>query len=38
MYNLVLFVPVFPLLYWLGGDLGTLLSSRYVLLREPGVE
>jgi hypothetical protein len=38
MYNVVLFVHVLALVYWLGGDLGTFLSSRHVLRGELGVE
>ena len=38
MYNVVLFVHVLALVYWLGGDLGTFLSSRHVLRSELGVE
>ena len=38
MYNVVLYVHVLALVYWLGGDLGTFLSSRHVLRSELGVE
>ena len=38
MYNAVLYVHVLALVYWLGGDLGTFLSSRHVLRSELGVE
>ena len=38
MYNVVLYVHVLALVYWLGGDLGTFLSSRHVLRRELCVE
>ena len=38
MYTLLLLVHVLALVYWLGGDLGTFLSSRHVLRRELGVE
>lgn len=38
MYTLLLYVHVLGLVYWLGGDLGTYLSSRYVLQKELGVE
>ena len=31
MYTLLLYVHVLALVYWLGGDLGTFLSSRHVL-------
>lgn len=38
MYTLLLYVHVLGLVYWLGGDLGTYLSSRYVLQKELSVE
>ena len=38
MYTLLLYVHVLALVYWLGGDLGTFLSSRHVLRSELGVE
>jgi hypothetical protein len=38
MYTLLLYIHVLGLVYWLGGDLGTYLSSRYVLRSELGVE
>jgi hypothetical protein len=38
MYNVVLYVHVLALVYWLGGDLGTFLSSRHVLRSELGVQ
>jgi hypothetical protein len=38
MYTLLLYAHVLGLVYWLGGDLGTYLSSRYVLKNELGVE
>ena len=34
----MLYVHVLALVYWLGGDLGTFLSSRHVLRSELGVE
>ena len=34
----MLFVHILAIVYWLGGDLGTFLSSRSVLLSELGVE
>jgi hypothetical protein len=38
MYTLLLYVHVLALVYWLGGDLGTFLSSRHVLRSDLGVE
>lgn len=38
MYNAMLYLHVLSLVYWLGGDLGTFLSSRYVLRTDLGVE
>ena len=38
MYTLLLYVHVLALVYWLGGDLGTFLSSRHVLRSELCVE
>ena len=38
MYTALLYVHVLALVYWLGGDLGTFLSSRYVLRRDLSVE
>jgi hypothetical protein len=38
MYTLLLYIHVLGLVYWLGGDLGTFLSSRYVLRDDLGVE
>ena len=34
MYTALLYVHVLALVYWLGGDLGTYLSSRHVLRRD----
>ena len=34
MYTALLYVHVLALVYWLGGDLGTFLSSRHVLRRD----
>ena len=34
MYTVLLYVHVLALVYWLGGDLGTYLSSRHVLNRD----
>ena len=31
MYSALLYIHVLALVYWLGGDLGTYLSSRHVL-------
>ena len=38
MYTLLLYTHVLGLVYWLGGDLGTYLSSRYVLRSDLGEE
>ena len=38
MYTVLLYVHVLALVYWLGGDLGTYLSSRHVLNRDLAVE
>ena len=38
MYTILLYVHVLALVYWLGGDLGTYLSSRHVLNRDLAVE
>ena len=38
MYTALLYVHVLALVYWLGGDLGTFLSSRHVLRPDLGVE
>jgi hypothetical protein len=38
MYTLLLYIHVLGLVYWLGGDLGTYLSSRYVLRSDLGEE
>ena len=38
MYTLLLYVHLLALVYWLGGDLGTFLSSRHVLRSDLGVE
>ena len=38
MYTVLLYIHVLALVYWLGGDLGTYLSSRHVLRSDLGVE
>ena len=38
MYTVLLYIHVLALVYWLGGDLGTYLSSRHVLNRDLAVE
>ena len=38
MYTALLYIHVLALVYWLGGDLGTYLSSRHVLRRDLEVE
>jgi len=38
MYTFLIFVHVLALVYWLGGDLGTYLSSRYALRDDLSVE
>ncbi|MDB2689178.1 hypothetical protein N9Z25_07090 [Luminiphilus sp.] len=38
MYSALLYIHVLALVYWLGGDLGTYLSSRHVLRSDLGVE
>ena len=38
MYTLLLYIHVLALVYWLGGDLGTYLSSRHVLRSDLSVE
>lgn len=38
MYTLLLYIHVLALVYWLGGDLGTYLSSRHVLRSDLTVE
>lgn len=38
MYTALLYIHVLALVYWLGGDLGTYLSSRHVLRRDLAVE
>ena len=34
----LLYVHVLALVYWLGGDLGTFLASRYITRSDLGVE
>ena len=38
MYTLLVFIHVLALVYWLGGDLGTYISSQYVLREDLSVE
>ena len=38
MTTTILYLHVLSLVYWLGGDLGTFLSSRYIVRDELGVE
>lgn len=38
MYTFLIFIHVLALVYWLGGDLGTYLSSKYVLDEKLSVE
>lgn len=38
MYTFLVFVHVLALVYWLGGDLGTYLSSRYALREDLSVD
>ena len=38
MHTVLLYIHVLALVYWLGGDLGTYLSSRHILRQDIGVE
>lgn len=38
MITLLLYIHVLALVYWLGGDLGTFLASRYITRGDLGVE
>ena len=38
MYTVLLYIHLLALIYWLGGDLGTFLSSRHVLRTDLSVE
>lgn len=38
MTTIILYLHVLSLVYWLGGDLGTFLSSRYIVRDDLGVE
>lgn len=38
MYTLLLYTHILALVYWLGGDLGTFLASRYVVRSDLTVE